>query len=190
MFPFSIMSICNFRRCGWMSSVFIASCFDLVLVIGWDKTTCVISNLSAINNINLINNDINNFRSSVMGNIISSTIVINYGTRNIAVLMAMIPTCNITWPVFFQELVPSSDTFQSIMSQCPYFNQAFARHIALINTGHYGISNDNACFARLCLTLKDPLISESCIEIKIKLIFFFTLFGDASKVLWRPLRPS
>ena len=50
------------------------------------------------------------------------------------------------------------------------------------------------CFLKsFVLTLKDPFISESCIEIKIELNFYFTLLCDASKgfmkafkVFWYP----
>ena len=38
------------------------------------------------------------------------------------------------------------------------------------------------------LTLKDPIISESCIEIKIKLIFIFTLLCGASKGFIKALK--
>ena len=52
MFPFSIMSICNIRKCDWTYPIFIARCFESVLVIGWGITTCVVGNCSAINNFN------------------------------------------------------------------------------------------------------------------------------------------
>ena len=52
VFPFSVMPICNLRRCDWISPIFIAKCFESVLVIGWDITICVVDYCSAINDFN------------------------------------------------------------------------------------------------------------------------------------------
>ena len=52
MFRFSVTSICNLRRCDWISHIFIARCFESVLVIEWDITICVVDNCSAINDFN------------------------------------------------------------------------------------------------------------------------------------------
>ena len=106
-------------------------------------------------------------------------------------IQMVISSCNVHCVVmfFFQFTFHFSGELilhrERVEQHCSGISEALTQ----LKTSYQGMLDDHTRQVHQ-LTLPVPYISESCIEIKIKLNFLFSQFVVPEKVLWRPLRSS